>query len=230
MPREETPDQIRDSHINAMGPELGPIFHQLFHECAWLHMKWSEFRALYATSETRIALLNRAAGGFFRIVQIVMREGILLHLARLTDPPSSGGKPNLTLRRLPPLVEDASARLEVQQLVDEAVAACAFAKQWRNRHIAHRDLDLHLGTGADPLPVAEERSVDLAVTAVSASIEWFYANYLDSGLSFLLLSRPSDAESLLYTIREGLEAEAARRERLRSGRLQPGDIGPPRPL
>ena len=54
--------------------------------------KWNDFVELFGTKETRIDLLNGSAPRFFRIVQNVLWEETLLHLARLTDSPDSVGK------------------------------------------------------------------------------------------------------------------------------------------
>ena len=53
--------------------------------------------------------MNRSAGHFFRMVQDGLWEGIVLHVARLTDPSHSQGRKdrqNLTLHNLPDLIPD----------------------------------------------------------------------------------------------------------------------------
>jgi hypothetical protein len=71
-------------------------------------------------------------------------DDVLLHICRLLDPPQSGkDKENLTLRRLPPLV-DPSIRADVERLLTEAQTKTAFARDIRNRHIGHIDVALAL--------------------------------------------------------------------------------------
>jgi hypothetical protein len=65
-----------------------------------------EYRKLYGESAERVAFLNETAGFFFRVVQDVLWDDILLHIARLTDPPKQGVYENLTLLRLPSLIDD----------------------------------------------------------------------------------------------------------------------------
>jgi len=91
-------------HLDALGPDLGHVYHALYNECAWLHIKWHQYLVLYGTKPERIDLLNRSAGLFFRIVQDTLWEDTLLHLARLTDRPTSMGKNNLSVQRLPSLI------------------------------------------------------------------------------------------------------------------------------
>src|SRR3989304_10132230 len=101
MARNLTPDDVRKEHLASMGPRLGPVCNELLNEVAWLHAKWHEYKELYGEKPTRVELLNRAAGFFFRIVQDTLWEDTLLHVARLTDPPGSGRRQNLTVFRLP---------------------------------------------------------------------------------------------------------------------------------
>jgi hypothetical protein len=100
-----TADQVRLEAINAMGSPLGEIYHSLGDEVSWLHLKWNDFRELFADRET-VELLNSAAATFFHDLQRQTWEDVLLHLCRLTDPPKSSGKANLTVRRLPDSVSD----------------------------------------------------------------------------------------------------------------------------
>ena len=151
MSRYQSAEEVKEGHIAAMGPSLGPLYHELWNECAWLHMKWHQYVELFGTSPKRIDLLNGAASMFFRIVQDTLWDDTLLHLARLTDRPETGRKPNLTVKRFPALVDDPDVRNEVEGLVNRADEKTAFARDWRNRRIAHRDLQLALGGGAEPL-------------------------------------------------------------------------------
>jgi HEPN superfamily AbiU2-like protein len=83
----------------------------------------------------------------FRRLQEELWEMSLLHIARLTDPPFSFGnkdKPNLSFKALPNLVTDAKAKADVTTHVEQAIKATEFARDWRNRQIAHKDLKLVL--------------------------------------------------------------------------------------
>ena len=101
-----------------LGPVLGPLFHALYDEVTWLHAKWKQYRILFAESPERIELLNGIAGFFFRVIQDVLWEDVVLHIARLTDPSRSFGKDNLTLLRLAGTVQEPALSLEVANLVE----------------------------------------------------------------------------------------------------------------
>ncbi|MDB5566510.1 MAG: hypothetical protein JWP84_3076 [Tardiphaga sp.] len=151
---EQTGEEAKEQNIKAMGEPLGVHYTQLWQETAQLNIMWKEFIELFATKTSRIELLNRSASAFFRMVQDGIWEAIVLHIARLTDPPQSpGGKDrqNLTLHNLPALIPDPTLKGELKMLCEEATTNTKFARDWRNRRIAHRDLDLALGGKAKPL-------------------------------------------------------------------------------
>lgn len=68
--------------VEVMGDDLGSLYHALWNELAWLYSKWEEYVELFGTKPSRIDLLNKAAGHFFRIVQDSLWEESLLHIAR----------------------------------------------------------------------------------------------------------------------------------------------------
>lgn len=57
----------------------------------------SEFERLYGQVE-HVALLNSVGAEFFADVQGILWDDLLLRIARLTDPPKSSGKDNLTVQ------------------------------------------------------------------------------------------------------------------------------------
>lgn len=226
-----TADEVRAEHLETMGPRLGQVYHALWNEVLWLHAKWKEYKELYGEKPTRVDLLNRTAGLFFRIVQDALWEDALLHLTRLTDPPCSArnkNKKNLTLRRLPSLVDDDSLRRQLNALLTQAQIKTAFARDWRDRHIAHRDLANALGEGAKPLTGASQNHVDEALRALASVINCVHTFYLKSELIFDVITPMTGSVALLYVLRDGLTAKERRLERLRAGQLGPDDLGPAR--
>jgi hypothetical protein len=115
-----TAEQVRNEAVAAMGSELGEVYHSLSDQVAWLHLKWDTFCELFAERDI-VDLLNSAAPAYFHELQRETWEDVLLHLCRVTDPPLSAGKSNLTLRRLRDLVSDQMLRTNIQALVDDAV-------------------------------------------------------------------------------------------------------------
>ena len=215
----KTPEEVEKAYVNSMGPELGPLFHELSNECSLLHWKWGEYVILFGSKPERIDLLNEAAGPFFRLVQDYLWEGILLHIARLTDPERSGGKENLTLHRLPRFGLPVA-----KEQINECSENAKFARDWRNRHIAHRDLGIALDENAKPLAPASQLAVQKCLDSIANVLNAVQDRFCHSTVHYQLTSTLPNAESLLYVLRDGIEAERARRERLKSGMREPGDM------
>ena len=109
-----------------MGEPVGSIYSQLWQELAWLYRTWAEFVALFGTKESRVTLLNEAAPAFTRIVQDALWEGVILHIARLTDPPKSMGKTNLSVCALEDAISDPELKAKVSSSVKDALLASEF--------------------------------------------------------------------------------------------------------
>lgn len=230
MSRNLTADETRSQYTALMGQELGSLFYALYNELGWLHLRWRQYRELFGTKPERVELLNQSARLFFLVVQESLWEDTLLRLSRITDKPETFGKTNLTVQRLPALLSDQALAAELCGLVDDAVAKTAFARDWRNRHIAHTDLALALKQGATPLAPASRHSVSQAIEALDDVLNRLELHFRNGRILFGALGHPGDAESLLYVIRDGLEAEEAQRLRVRQGRPSEEDLRPPSPL
>jgi hypothetical protein len=127
----------------------------------------AEYVELFGTDVERIELLNRAAPNFFGIIQDVLFQDIMLHVARLTDRVESAGKKNLTVRELPILVRP-EIRGAIERLLEEAKSRTEFCRQWRNRQIAHNDRALALeDKHAEPLPGASRQKLREALAALA---------------------------------------------------------------
>lgn len=63
------------------------------------------YKQLFSKNEKTIELLEKVASNFFRDIQEILWDRILLNLAKLTDPAESGRYKNLSLERLKTLVE-----------------------------------------------------------------------------------------------------------------------------
>jgi AbiU2 len=214
---EQTSEETREQNIKAMGEELGIQYTQLWQETAQLNIMWKEFLELYGTKPGRIELLNRSAAAFFRMVQNGIWEAIVLHIARLTDPPHSQGRkdrPNLTLHNLPGLISDVTLKDKLRKLCDEANANTEFARDWRNRRIAHRDLDLALGGKAKPLPTVSIKHVQDALKSFDNIMNSIALPYMNSTTSFDHGITSNGAVELLYLLDDGLTLRAERKKRL----------------
>lgn len=102
-----------------------------------------------------------------------------------------------------------------------------FAKDWRKRHIAHRDLDLALRKPTSPLPGASRAQVKAALGGLVVIYNLIEGHYFQSTTIFNRTFGSRNAQQLLYVLHAGLNAQAARIERLRRGEQTAEDLHPP---
>lgn len=121
------------------------------------------------------------------------------------------------MRALPALIEETGLRNETGLLVTKAQATTAFAVDWRNRHIAHRDLRLALEEPLIELAPASRLQVRQALEALVRVLNKVEGHFLGGETAYDIGGDPGDAVSMLYLLRGGVEAEAARRARMSKG-------------
>ena len=125
-----------------MPQDLTGVYGALHDDLAELHAKWTVFSQLYATNEERVELLNASAPQVFRLCQDVFINDILITISRLTDPRQTSGKDNLSMERLVVSVDgdkNSDLKGEIERLLAEAKSKCQFARELRNRRLAHSD-------------------------------------------------------------------------------------------
>ncbi len=205
----KTADEVRQECVLTLGTELGPLYADLENDLLWLHVRWREYRELYGTKPERIDLLNRAAPLLFGIVQTTLYLDVLLGLARLTDPSKSMGKDNLTVHRLASLIQDQGLRTEVEEAVAKAKDSCEFARDWRNRRIAHTDLALiSQDQSAKPLAEASGQHVEEALARLRVVLNCMNKHYFRATTAHdMVHDRGDGAVSLLHYLARGLRAE-----------------------
>ena len=204
-----TAEEALEQYQLAMGSELGTAFHRLVGETYHLTSIWDQYETLFKNKE-RVDLLNGSGGYFFRNVQDIFFERVLLGLCRLTDPAEQRGRRNLSLSTLVPLVSE-DLRAELIQAIAEAKQASGFCRDWRNRLIAHNDFERALKTGK-PLKAATGLGVVAALKAVHSVLRLLGLKYLDTHMVF---SGIDDAGvHLLHQLYWGRERMNDRKKRL----------------
>jgi hypothetical protein len=214
----------KKEYIVCMGERLGKLFYALNQEVEWLYMKWNEYIALYGTEPSRIDLLNKAAPLFFRVVQDSLFEGTLLHITRLTDPPKSAGKENLTIQRILPLVSDQRLSGILKSKIEVAVQKSEFCRDWRNRLIAHQDLKLAIEKGINHLKPANQELVKKALDSIADVLNAVILHYNESEIGFGIVHGNGGGESLLYIINDGLRTEEKRTKRIKNSDFREEDF------
>lgn len=207
MSNREEVDVAKKEYIGCMGEPLGRLFYALVNEVEWLYIKWKEYIFLYGAEQSYIDLLNKAAPLFFRVVQDLLVESIFLHITRLTDPPKSAGKDNLTIQKIPPLVSDQRLTGIIQSKIGVALQRSVFCRDWRNRHIAHQDLQLVIGEGINPLQPVDQKMVQEALDAIADVLNTVILHYNRSEIGFGVMHINGGGESLLDFINDALRTE-----------------------
>lgn len=218
MATSRSADEVRRHYELSMGPDLGAAFHRLWNDLAVLHLTWSEYRSVFGTSEARIVLMNRAASGFLGIVEDVLWNDVVLRIYRFTDRTKS--RETLSLRYLLPLIVDYKTRLEVIRLIEVAEAKGGFARDWRNRLLAHRDLQLALTPEVRPLDPASREGAQDAIDAITNVLGHVERQFCGSEPTmFEHISQLGNGEALLRVLRDGIEARDAAVNRLGTGEV-----------
>jgi hypothetical protein len=159
-------------------------------------------------SAAQIDLLNESAPSFFWLLQRNLWDSVVLSIARLTGSPRSMGQDNLALRRLPSAIGDVDLKRKVDDFIRDAQPGWDAFTQWRHKHLAHRDLKLAIGRGAEPLPPQTAADIEVALSAIRDVLNAIEGKYFDADVAYELPSR-GDAEALLYLVRKGQEADNA---------------------
>lgn len=227
---DQTAKQAKNEHIQKMGQELGEQFAQLWQELTYLHANWNEYVVLFGTKPERIKLLNEANSSFFRMLQDELWAATLLHIAKLTDQPVTGGQKNLTFRNFSHLIGDAEFKKKIAVLIDEIIAHTKFAKQWRNKRIAHLDLKLALDNGAaEELEGGSRQQVKESLELMAKLMNTVAQHHHVAPTAFHMANR-NGAIGLIYLLDEGLRARAKQYERLQKGEPPQEDDFPERDL
>lgn len=114
---------------------------------------------------------------------------------------------NLTLLRLSGAVEVPELAAEIESLVEQAEKAARFARDWRNRRLAHTDLKLALEDRAESLPGVSRYNVEQALAATAAVLNRIQGHFSPPEVAFQLFIAHDDAESLAYYLKSAIDAE-----------------------
>lgn len=228
-----TAEQTQSENIQVLGEELGEVYSALWQELARLHQKWLQYVTLFGTSPNRIELLNEVAPRITYAIQKALWLDIVLHIARLADPAETGRgagmKKNLSFDRLKNILKNSSDAKKIQHHTNNVNACSAFARDWRHRSYAHRDLEIATGKNCEPLKSASRTQVKAALTTMA---EFMNLVAKKNGLPITLFDfdgsgAGADAERFLRTLRNGVDYEQQLFEKVKTGELTWKDVHKP---
>lgn len=195
---------MRDEYISSMGDELGAVFFAVHHEVIDLGIVWQQYVQLYGTSVENVDILNNTAGLFFKVVQTELWDSVLLRIAALTDPAMMRGKKNITLLALPALMPDAIMQREVLELCDLVFLETEYAREHRNKRIAHNDHDYHIFKGAVGLSGISRAKIEDMLTAIRNTLRYMQHKIRDVDFLYDLFIDESGAAMLLRKLRKSI--------------------------
>lgn len=137
------------------------------------------------------------------------------------------GKDNLTVNRLAGLVEKKLPGFgsRISDRADFAKAASDFARDWRNRWHAHKDLDLSIGSPlVKPLSDATLGKIDTALTAIDDVLKSVSSAFQGSSDGFRRIAEFGGSTSLIRVIDEGLRVLDQRTTRIQAGNATEDDL------
>ena len=192
----ESGEATKQRYKNQLGEEFGTAFHGLWSEWVWGRMRLNEFRVLFNRAEN-VDLLNAFGGNFTWDIQRIFWDDLLLRICRLTDPPRSGGKENLSVTLLPEFCGDDDETLseEVRRGAQTAVQKAEFARAWRNRRISHTDWASAKREGK-PLPEASLQKVASTLDAVHTVLNTISRRIMNAEIANIPPPNPRAAEFL----------------------------------
>ena len=86
--------------------KLHEEFELLREQAIYLRNMFNTFNHLFASGSVTDDVLKKSAAWFFHDINHMMQEYIILLVCRLTDPPKTSGKANLTIPRMNELLRE----------------------------------------------------------------------------------------------------------------------------
>jgi hypothetical protein len=174
---------------------------QLKDDLIWARHFYNQYQKLFGVGTKRIELLNEIAPSFFRDVQRLLWDQLIISVGRLTDPHEQGNHKNLSLHILTKLAQENRWEFveELNAKVEEACTEAKTIRVWRMKKVAHRDLNTALLKGAT-LDSVDITQVDKVLSLAGNAINIIYYSLTDTSWSWDLVSS-QDADALIYYLK-----------------------------
>lgn len=128
-----------------MAPERKEIIRCFCEQCSWVKTVYNEYCFLYESGELRRELLNKISSHFFRRLQEILIEYLILNICKLTDSANCGKENNLTveyvLKQIEPEVQE---KLQLKELSKNIHLFRGRIKDARHKLVAHLDVNTTL--------------------------------------------------------------------------------------
>ena len=210
--------------IRLMGNEVGAVFNSLHSELCWLHAKWLQGRKIFATSAERIDLLKKTAPFFFVMLQKMMWEDVLLHIARLTDEAKKGKYSQMSFFQFGKLPLPDALKTSVDNWLKDIESKSEFARTFRHKRLAHNDFDCAVEKSVTPLTGGSRADIEDLLTLFRELMNSIFSHYTNETIGYEHVDAVHDADELMEYLGIRLKADEERRARLRKGEIARGDL------
>ena len=195
---------------------------ELNNDLIWTKHYVNQYKKLFLQNDKRLSLLNKTARGFFRDIQRMLWDEMIISVARLMDPYEQGKHRNLSLQTLIVLAKenDWEFESEISDLVIKARKLSEPVIMHRMKRIAHRDLPTAMKkVSIDKLGIKE---LDDSLTLAGQALNVIYSNLTDSIWSWNLVPE-HDVDALIHYLKLGVvyqEWNNEERDWIRDNELQ----------
>jgi hypothetical protein len=221
--RHQTVEEVKAEFIRVFPEGTGELFYELWSDMAHLQLDWQNYQSLYGTSPERIDLLSWAAPLFFALLDGILFHDIILAIARITDPATTGKFENASLEnlltKLEPHLESDLARQFYKSLSDLS-ELCKLVRDHRDKIIAHNDLDIALRYRDDPLAGISRAHIDSILGKIKTLMGDIEEQFRGIPTSYYHVFALNDGETLIHVLENA-------RERKKRERNLPSNTDPP---
>ena len=187
--------------------ELQREFETLRNQAIYLIKTFNTYNDLFEASDEVERVLRKSAESFFGDINMIMIEYMTLVVCRLTDPPKTSGKPNLTIQHMNELLrENNFLTPEIETLSDSIMAYRELLEPVRNKILAHMDRDTYIHN----LALGGHSKEEVAQFFENDLLQYFEKVAEAIGvtpLGYLNTRGSGDALNLRKTLKRGLVAE-----------------------
>ena len=205
--------------------EIKPIFVSIYEELIWINAQWKFYTDLFVEKKDR-KLISSTARTFFMSIEQVIRFSVILGICHLADPAVVAKRDtkleNLSLENL---VNKCPSNESITSMFSDFKEQSACLNKWRNKVIAHSDLETILHTKKQTLPPVNHEEIQKPLKLAGQVMQIIYNFYDDRKMTLgfePIISHGTD--SLKFWLTQGFEAYHLRLKLLKEGRL-PEDLG-----
>ncbi len=193
--------------------DVQAIFQDLCEDLVSLHGKWQLYLDLFSDRET-VDLLNDVAMASFQMLEESLRSDMTMSICRLTDPPQSCGKDNLSIKVL---VDRLGHVRGLTALWDNFHACCNRVRDYRNKRVGHNDLHVALRPHDNPLPNVTRADIEAILAAGAELINHAYRDYVEGGELCFQPLHIGGGKDLVQCLKSGWEHDQVEHRRLLGG-------------